>query len=677
MKRFVIWATAVGFLVSGLPGYSAEPAKEATDKGAAEAAKAAPKKARKVRRHKKAHRAEKMSIADRSGSPFADVPKDHWAYEAVSKAVESGLLQGYENRFYGGRAMTRYQMAVLVARMLEKLAVLRSNGRMFTAQDIANLEALTIEFADELAMLNVKVSTLEEQTAVLRKDVDQLKYEVGPGGPRSPITGLVAARFAMTSSGSTGYGQYYTGAVSGVPASAATPSLLRYRGDVSGPGAWNATAPGTAGNPWKFDSRDFATIAQLSLNIDRQIAKDIEAHVQVDIDAEATDGAPWTGGKIGPYNASSDLVFDPLSFTGTFGFCRQNGSASAPFILGSGRGSSFFGTPLHVNEAYVQFNGWIGDSDGKIGVMATPFNVENNGPSRTYNWTLTPSIANTFWEGLRPTGVEFRNSRKEDYWLWNLGIFSNLDANNVGAGGTLLSGIQTTNGVSTPIDPLLNGVGFRFPTPRLSVMSDAPRGIDSQTETDNFGYYARIGGQHKDNMGFGWNLGYLDNGGSLKSGSSDFGTPSEWHAFNIEADYKWHKWLVLSQYYGGRTKNYTLANLNPALASFDARYVGRGSPFPNLTGQATDTDSWMNLVSYAWSKESSATVRYESAKDQTGLALIGAKTWTFAYNRKMGDKAMLQAEYITIDSRTRSEAGVKNDIDINDDLAQINYRLQF
>ncbi|MBI4860844.1 MAG: S-layer homology domain-containing protein [Candidatus Riflebacteria bacterium] len=670
MNRFVVWGTALGVLFSGLPGYTAD-APKAADKGATEAGKEAPRKAKKARKAKRMKKDVGHVSAERASGPFADIPKGHWAYEAVAKAVESGLLQGYENKYYGNRAMTRYQMAVVVARMLEKLAVLRSNGRMFTAQDIANLEALTIEFADELALLNVKVSTLEEQTAVLRKDVDQLKYELGTGGPRSPITGLIAARAVVTSSGNPGYGQL---APANTPRSAATPSMLRYRGDPSGPGDIFANGGGIAGNPWQFSNRFFMTVSQLSLNLDRQIAKDVELHTQIDVNAEAADrayGVPANGPQ---------MTFDPIY--GTAARLQDTPfSLNGPFYQGSGRGASFFGSPIQVNEAYVQFNGWVGDADAKLGVFATPFNVEVNGPSRTYNWTLTPSVANSFWEGLRMTGVEVRQGRKEDYWLWNLGVFSNLDMPNGAAGATLLSGTQAASGAG-PLDPFGNLAGTRFPTPRAGVMTDAPRGINGETEQDNVGYYARVGGQEKDNLGFGWQLGYVNNGGEIRPSSSGRGTWSEWDAYQIALDYKWHEWMILSQYYGGRTKNLSVVDLTSGIAGFDYRRSFAvagflGTPFPNATRADTTSDSVMGLVSYAWSKQSSLTLRYENAVDQTGNAMIGGSFWTFGYNRKVGDRGMLQAEYITATTRTRAENLSYIGTDIADDIAQLNYKLQF
>ncbi len=57
--------------------------------------------------------------------PFADVPKDHWAYDSVAEMVASGLVIGYpDGTFKGERQFTRYEMAMVFARVLGRLDTL-------------------------------------------------------------------------------------------------------------------------------------------------------------------------------------------------------------------------------------------------------------------------------------------------------------------------------------------------------------------------------------------------------------------------------------------------------------------------------------------------------------------------------------------------------------------------
>lgn len=94
---------------------------------------------------------------------FKDVPPNHWAYDAINKAVEAGILQGYNNLFHGKKTLNRFQMAVVVARMLDKIGT--GGGAGVDKDALKQLEALVTEFADELALLNVKVGKLEETVA--------------------------------------------------------------------------------------------------------------------------------------------------------------------------------------------------------------------------------------------------------------------------------------------------------------------------------------------------------------------------------------------------------------------------------------------------------------------------------------------------------------------------------
>ena len=54
--------------------------------------------------------------------PFADVPTDHWAYNAVASLAEQGLLEGYPDGTFGGQqSLTRYEFAQAIARMMDRM----------------------------------------------------------------------------------------------------------------------------------------------------------------------------------------------------------------------------------------------------------------------------------------------------------------------------------------------------------------------------------------------------------------------------------------------------------------------------------------------------------------------------------------------------------------------------
>jgi hypothetical protein len=61
-----------------------------------------------------------MSAATAQDAPFYDLPETHWAYDSVRELAELGVLTGYpDGRFDGIRATTRYEVAVVAARLLD------------------------------------------------------------------------------------------------------------------------------------------------------------------------------------------------------------------------------------------------------------------------------------------------------------------------------------------------------------------------------------------------------------------------------------------------------------------------------------------------------------------------------------------------------------------------------
>ena len=99
-----------------------------------------------------------------AANPFSDVPRDHWAYDAVTQLAADGVVEGYGDGTYrGDRNITRYEMAQMTAKAMAK------SGNV-PVSDKALIDRLAAEFADELNNLGVRVSNLE-------KHADMVKWE--------------------------------------------------------------------------------------------------------------------------------------------------------------------------------------------------------------------------------------------------------------------------------------------------------------------------------------------------------------------------------------------------------------------------------------------------------------------------------------------------------------------
>lgn len=118
---------------------------------------------------------------------LVDVPSGHWAEDAVKKLVDAGLIEGYPDGTYkGDRPMTRYEYAMVVARLMDKIQkeyALKSDIKGGTAASPAMddsqlkelqgiVEKLAAEFKDELEALKVKVDENSAKISSLEKKVD-------------------------------------------------------------------------------------------------------------------------------------------------------------------------------------------------------------------------------------------------------------------------------------------------------------------------------------------------------------------------------------------------------------------------------------------------------------------------------------------------------------------------
>ncbi len=122
---------------------------------------------------------------------FQDVPLGHWAYPALQKLAAAGILEGYPptGTFIGQRPMTRYEFAVAIARLLNRIPAAGNDfdpsalntrittleGRPIpdvTRQQVQDLiDALRREFQDEIARINGRLDVDETRIGALENRV--------------------------------------------------------------------------------------------------------------------------------------------------------------------------------------------------------------------------------------------------------------------------------------------------------------------------------------------------------------------------------------------------------------------------------------------------------------------------------------------------------------------------
>ena len=122
-------------------------------------------------------------IAPAFAQPFADVPTNHWAYDAIAELAAKGLIEGYpDGTFKGDRAMTRYEMAMVVARLLariESIQIPAPQAPQVTKADLDAIQRLVNEFRAELAALGVRVTALEEEINAIKAKLDNVRITGG------------------------------------------------------------------------------------------------------------------------------------------------------------------------------------------------------------------------------------------------------------------------------------------------------------------------------------------------------------------------------------------------------------------------------------------------------------------------------------------------------------------
>jgi hypothetical protein len=165
---------------------------------------------------------------------YPDVPRGHWAYDAIDALSRAGIIEGRPGGVYeGNRPMTRYEFAVAIARLLQKIPGQPTTVAAYSDQELRDritrlearptpditraevqdlITALRTEFADELSRLGQRMDAFDTRLGVLENRV------VKP--PRLTLTPSILHRTGSANyidNGPGGAGRVVANPASGLP----------------------------------------------------------------------------------------------------------------------------------------------------------------------------------------------------------------------------------------------------------------------------------------------------------------------------------------------------------------------------------------------------------------------------------------------------------------------------
>jgi len=233
-----------------------------------------------------------------AAEPFSDVPDDHWACDAILLLQEKGLLEGYPDGYFkGDRPLTRYEMAVAVARIIARVEQIEASVPQMpdlsvyaTKDDIETINKLADEFYKELEALGVRVTNLEDSLGKITSRVEELERVKVSGNFN--VT-AVTIGYSPDELNASSFGNAYPPSPNPTPG----PQIIADRDRYSGPNGGATLFQGSA------------LMSQLNLTFSAKIADRVKAGGDFSAYSAFGDSAvidQW--GFIGPYNSLGQVV---------------------------------------------------------------------------------------------------------------------------------------------------------------------------------------------------------------------------------------------------------------------------------------------------------------------------------------------------------------------------------
>lgn len=120
---------------------------------------------------------------------FDDVPRDHWAYDSVQTLANRGYLSLYSGEdFNGKKALTRYEMAEIIANLLDNTTD-GNNSQNLSEEDVDIIRELSLEFRDELVTVaerqkkfDDRLNNIEDTNQIQDEDIANINVRISEMG---------------------------------------------------------------------------------------------------------------------------------------------------------------------------------------------------------------------------------------------------------------------------------------------------------------------------------------------------------------------------------------------------------------------------------------------------------------------------------------------------------------
>lgn len=98
-----------------------------------------------------------------------DIAPTDWAYEALRSLVDRyGCIAGFPDQtFRGNQPLSRYEFAAGLNSCLNQIERLIASSENVSSDDLATVQRLAQDFAEELEVLGTRIDDLESRTAVM------------------------------------------------------------------------------------------------------------------------------------------------------------------------------------------------------------------------------------------------------------------------------------------------------------------------------------------------------------------------------------------------------------------------------------------------------------------------------------------------------------------------------